>query len=205
MLRSAAVQRINQALGFRPSGNPLEGAIISALQEAQRDLERGKTLPKFLLQEGASFTLLAGEYTAPLPSGFIRVSDDTPISTFPPEVQFFPFTSGQPSVYVIQNSVINFLIPAAQDYTLYWDYYKAADPLTSDIENAWLVSDSTTQRLGAPEWLIGEAGLRIAMDLANQNAIGTFTSMRQAGRAACFGEIVATEEASGPFQMGANL
>lgn len=205
MLRSDAVQRINRALGFRPSGNPLEATIILALQEAQRDLERGKTLPKFLLQEGASFTLLAGEYTVPLPSGFIRVSDDTPISTFPPEVQFFPITSGESSVYVIQNSVINFIVPATQDYTLYWDYYKAADALTSDIENAWLVSDPTTPRLGAPEWLIGEAGLRIAMDLGNQNAIGIFTSMRQAGRAACFGEIIVFEEASGPYQMGANL
>jgi hypothetical protein len=210
-------------------GNSLEATIILTLQEAQRDLERGKTLPKFLLQENQTLTLLAGQHTITYPSGFIRENDETRIRFFPPtssvprflvrkmyidavQANIFSATDPDttvepvaPSVYVMRRSSIDFITVADQNYTLYWDYYKAADPLTSNIENAWLVSDPTTPRLGAPEWLIGEAGLRIARDLGNANAISIFSEMRQAGRAACFGEVIAEEDASGPVQMGANL
>ena len=48
MLRSVAIQRVSDGLGFRTG---LDQLIILQLQEAQRDLEKGKTLPLFLLQE----------------------------------------------------------------------------------------------------------------------------------------------------------
>jgi len=229
MLRSAAVQRINRAIGFRPSGNPLEATIVLALQEAQRDLERGKTLPKFLLQENQTLTLVTGSHTVAKPSGFIRENDETRIRFFPATSDVPRFLSRRyyidaveanvrsstdpdttvepvaPSVYVVRKSTIDFITVADVNYTLFWDYYKAADELTSDIENAWLVSNPATPELGAPEWLIGEAGLRVAQDLRDQMAIQTFSTIRQAGRAACFGETIASEDASGPIQMGANL
>ena len=80
--RSEAVRRINDGLGFRPDGHSLEPKIILRLQEAQRDLELGKTLPRFLIREDQTVVLLAGAHTALLPSDFIREDDDNRLHFF---------------------------------------------------------------------------------------------------------------------------
>ena len=51
MTRGEAVLRLNDSVGFRLSGHDKEAMFINRLQEAQRDLEAGKTLPRFLIQE----------------------------------------------------------------------------------------------------------------------------------------------------------
>lgn len=222
MLRDAAVQRINRAIGFRASGNPLETTIIDTLQEAQRDLEKGKTLPKFLIQEDQTLTLVAGQHSVALPTGFLRDVDETRIryyettnsvrprflkrtymddailaSSFRSETDpETPARNRAPSVYVIRRATIDFITVANQNYTLFWDYYKADQVLSSNIENLWLAN--------ASEWLIGEAGARLAADLGNQQAAASFEAMRTKGRAAVFGEILASELSSGPLQMGGN-
>lgn len=221
MTRTEAIARINQGLGFRSAGLPLESNIILMLQEAQRNLERGKTLPKFLLVEDFALSLLVGTHTVAKPTGFLRESDETKIRFYPlnstkprfldrrflidalqanshvtaenPEA---PEQPAGPSVYVIRQSVIDFIVTADTNYTLYLDYYKAGTVLTTDAENIWLAN--------APEWLIGEAGVRIARDLRDGEAVATFTEMRQMARAAIFAEDITAETASGPLQMGAN-
>jgi len=215
MLRSAAVARINQGIGFRAAGNALEANIILMLQEAQRDLEKGKTLPKFLLQEEQPLILLEGSPAVNLPTGFLRLGDDLGIVAYGyggVTTRLRPLiyidlidaywasddvVPGLPVAYSIRKDNIVFSSYADQDYTFYWDYYKAADPLTSDIENAWLAN--------APEWLIGEAGWRLAMDLGNADAVLKFDQMRKAGNRAIIGEEIAGELAAGPYRMGANL
>lgn len=223
MMRSVAITRINEGLGFRLAGNNLEGAIALRLQEAQRDLEKGKTLPRFLLQEDQPLVLLTGTHTVALPTGFLRESDETRIRFFPLgssvptflERRFYidavlanihgsvdsPLVQPpiRPSVYVLRKSTIDFITTADTTYNLIWDYYKAADVLTGEIENAWLANG------GAAEWLIGEAGGRIARDTRNDSAVALFADMTQKGRAAAFGEDITAETASGPLQMGANL
>lgn len=211
MLRSAAVTRIQDGLGF---ATRQEANIINRLQEAQRDLEKGKTLPKFLLQENATLNLIDGTSTVALPTGFLRIADDYPVRfiatgetspTFIRIVRDYSSAyrdnySGEiegPKIGVIRNAVIDFINTVDTNYTVYWSYYKAADVLSTDIENAWLAN--------APEWLIGEAGYRLAMDLRDKEGVTIFDSLRTKGRAACFGEIIASEEASGPIMMGANL
>ncbi len=222
MSRSTAIARINQGIGFRAAGNALEANIILMLQEAQRDLEKGKTLPRFLLQESQPLTLDAGTHTVALPTGFLRDSDENPI-------HFFPVTttrpryltrygyrvaseatdlvqendpaqtaeSGAPERYAIRKATIDFIVNADQTYTLYWDYYKADAVLDSNITNEWLEN--------ASEWLIGEAGWRLAMDLGNVDAVAKFDQMRKAGNRAVIGEEIASEISSGPLRMGANL
>lgn len=223
MDRTAAVALINQGIGFRATGNALESAIILKLQEAQRDLEKGKTLPKFLVQELQTLTLTANTHTSTKPTGFLREDDEVPLHFYPAtatkptflERRFYkdavlsnlhdtsassaPDEPIAPSIYVVRQSVIDFITTADITYTLYWNYYKAADLLTSNVENAWL--------LNAPEWLWGEAGWRIAMDLAGPNSemVAKFDRIRTAGRAAAFAEDLVAETASGPLQMGANL
>lgn len=217
MLRSVAVQRINDDLGFRPDGHSLEAKIILRLQEAQRDLEKGKTLPRFLLQEDQTLTLAAAAHTVALPTGFLREADDSVIH-YTPEGTDLPYflerkyyrdgvlalltpdsEAVAPAIYVVRNTVIDFITTADQAYTLTWDYYKKGDPLTSDVENVWLDDDNM------PEYLIGEAGYRMAKSLRDQVAMQSFDDMRKQARLAMFSEEVAAELASGPVRMGANL
>lgn len=216
MIRSDAVTRINEGLGFRAAGNALESAIVLRLQEAQRDLERGKTLPKFLLQEDQTLTLTSGAHTAAKPTGFLRESDENRLHYFVSGSDQPIFLARRfyddallaqlnqddvlpkaPSVYVLRQQTVDFITTANATYTLRWDYYKAADLLTTDIENLWLAN--------APEWLIGEAGLRIARSTRNATAVELFNEMRTAARAAWFADDLASELASGPLQMGGNL
>ena len=99
-----------------------------------------------------------------------------------------------PAVYVVRKTTIDFITKADIDYTLVWNYYKAAALLTTDIENEWLAN--------APEWLIAEAGERIARNVRDQDALADFQDMKQKARAAIFGDILADEDAMGPIIMG---
>lgn len=219
MLRSAAVARIQQGLGFRTD---LATPIIAMLQEAQRELERGKTLPKFLLQEDQPLTLPSGEHSAPLPTGFIREVYEEPLRYAPivsrstrflangslrQIIRYYndadfdnfatePSLPGAPIAYMIRRDTVDFYNTANQDYDLVWSYYASGASLATDVENEWL------HDRGAPEWLIGEAGMRIAMDLRDATAIALFKEMASKARASCFGEIIAADEAGGPHSLG---
>lgn len=213
MTRSDAIARIQRGLGFRQG---LTNAIISALQEAQRELEKGKTLPKFLLQEDQALTLISGTHTVAIPDGFIREYDDEPLRYLPLGSQEYTVlprkiysaalaanfesneTSG-PKIYVLRSTTIDFITTANQDYDLLWTYYARADVLDSDIENAWLADTH------GPEWLIGEAGWRIASDLRDTTAASIFDNMRKTMRASVLGEIIDLELSGGPMFMGSNL
>lgn len=206
MLRSLAVARIQQGLGFR-SDRATEIAV--ALQEEQRDLEKGKTLPRFLLVEDAALSLLTGENAVSLPTGFLRRFDQpryTPLSSTVPV--FIPWKQydqafraymqsdpAGPKVAALRSTSIYFFPEADRDYDLLWTYYKAADLLTADIENAWL--------LNAPELLIGGAGLRIAKDMRNQSATQLFGDMYKQSRLSVFGEEISMEQED-DLRMGAD-
>lgn len=218
MTRDAAVLRILQGLSFR-SGTALNDAIVGALKEAQRDLERGKTLPRFLLLEDQTLTLLSGASTAAKPANYHRSYDDDPLHYTPSGTTkpFFlqekrglrdarianiknPNTPVGPKVYVVRGSVLDFITIAQQTYTLTWSYYKWGTLLSAGTtENEWL-----NELSGAPEWIIGEAGIRIAADLNDQVAVMKFTNMRELARRASLGDDVANEDAGGPLLLGAN-
>lgn len=79
MDRDTMVARIQEKLGFKQT---LVSNIQGALQDEQDDLERGATLPWFLLQEDQPFTITPAvpatstpqQYN--LPTGFISEADD---------------------------------------------------------------------------------------------------------------------------------
>lgn len=218
MLGSDAIKRVNRGLGFRPDGNSLETAIAACFQEAQDDLEMGKTLPKFLLQEGQPLSLVANTHTVNLPSGFARASNDERIHYTPTGSQIpkflvqkttyedalaayagSDFTTAGLKVYVIRNSTIDFIISPTVTTALTWSYYKYADAFATNAENAWLAHKS------AKWWLIGECGFRMAQDIRDDRAMNVFAQMRQAGRAATFADLLALEDGTGPLVMGAGL
>lgn len=220
MDRDTAVTRINDGLGFRPAGHSLTDKIILRLQEAQRDLEAGKTLPRFLILENQTFTLPQGDHSVPIPANFLRLDDDnlphyTNLDSFLPQyLEWEPSYSkavlrimtlqrpGEPAqtvlaprLFTLRGSTIDFISTADRDYDLGWDYYRRDDTLETNIENLWLSE--------APEWLIGEAGYRIALDLRDDTAKGLFDDMRTRARAAIFADELLHDESGGPYVMGA--
>jgi hypothetical protein len=214
MNRDTAVIRIQDGLGFATRQTD---KIILRLQEAQRELEMGKSLPRFLVQEDQTLTIAAGTNYAVLPTNFLRVDDsyqpfyravgnDLPTyltikryETEARQANFSGESSDNPTVMVLRKFVAEFINPVTTTLNVTWQYFKRASVLTGNIENEWLADT------GAPEWLIGEAGYRMAKNLRDKDAMADFDDMRKTARAAVLGEIIEHEESTGPLIMGANL
>lgn len=208
MDRDTARQRIQNGLGFSTT---LADTIVLRMQESQRDLERGKTLPKFLLLEDQTLTLAQGASSVALPDDFLRRSNTMPRYT--PTGTDIPTTipwrnwdelretlldsdPAGPKGFVLRNDTIYFLPVADIAYTVTWDYYQKDALLTSNIENLWLAN--------APELIIGDAGMRIALDKRDKDAVALFTQMYKQARQSWFGETVEQEMDDGPMLLGAN-
>jgi hypothetical protein len=219
MIRSAAISIIKRGLGFRQTQ---DSAIIAALQQAQRDVELGQTLPNWLLVFDQPITVTSGTATATLPTGFIRFHDDYPVyylsgvsqiflprrnaaeayqayvASGDPEDDSLVLTSGTyPSVFALRNkTTVQFYPTPTVAMTVYATYYKAAVVLDADVENAWLAN--------APNYLIGLAGTMVAADLRDKGAMEKFGMMAKIGQRGLIGDIVEDELAGRPLVMGRN-
>lgn len=203
MFRDVAVSRIKQGLGFLSSSS-YDDTIVLALQEAQRELEKGKTLPKFLIEEDVVLSAVANVPTINLPSGFIRPVDGddlryTPAGETTTEylqrklslsdalIAYENSTLEFPRVYVLRKATLYLVPTPTVAISFRWSYYKQAALLTTNIENVWLTNE--------PDWLIGEAGYRMALDMRNSDAITSFDAMRKTARDSHFRELVTAETA----------
>lgn len=212
MNRSAAVARIQRGLGFRSDRSD---EIVSALKEAQRLLERGTTLPYFLLQEDESLVFPSGTAGVTLPSRFLREKDGEgphftttenkrlyleKIDQYTADVRFFDADAGKPIAYVLRKNTIIAYPERDTSYTTTWSYYQGAVSLDNDVENAWL-----EEEYGAPEVLIGAAGISIAKDLRNAPAVELFTLMFNAAWRGMLGDMFEREAENLPLAMGSKL
>jgi hypothetical protein len=220
MLRSEAIAIIKRGLGFRQTQDT---AIIAALQEAQRDLELGHTLPSFLLAYDVVVPIVAGTALISLPTGFLRFHDDYELyyvnsntaRVFIPRRTYdeaynayvasgrqddsalYTATATVPSVLVQRGKTQALLVPTpTTSFNAYLTYYKAALKLDAEIENAWL--------LNAPNVLIGMAGMTVAGNLRDKDAMTEFTRRANQGGKAFMGDIVEDELAGRPLIMGRN-
>lgn len=208
MDRDTAVLRVADGLGFKTG---MDARIVLRMQEAQRYLEQGKTLPWFLIEEDDTLTLAEGENSVALPEDFLRETDEglmryTPTGyTYPTYVKRRDFDDSMdaysdvapagPKVYVVRKASLYFFPSADRAYTLTWSYYKRGALLSAgDTENEWLEF--------APEVLIAETGKRMARDLRDAGALQLFTDMYSEARDALYREMIVRELASGPSQMG---
>lgn len=227
MTRDEAVAEIKQGLGFR-SDRTTE--IVSALQQVQKQREGGKhSLPWFLLAEDQSFAILDGVRNYTLPTGFLgEVEEKDGNLRYVPsgsnqtlflakmdregaEVHFYgriiddplnPISSsadspGSPAAYVLQKSSIRIYPEPDANYTLTWSFFKSADLLTTNIENSWLQY--------APWCLIGDAGVKMAMNTRDKDALVYFQTVRDRGDQDLMGEIVERELRGRPLAMGSRL
>lgn len=215
MDRSAAVARIQRGLGFR---SDLDTEIVSALQEAQRFLEIGRTLPKFLLQEDQTLTLTSGTNAVSLPTRFIREYVQEPLryedtSVTPATVtvlekmtleearlKYIAADAGKPVAYVRRQSTLDIYPTPDDDYALTWSYFQGGVVLSSDVENAWLATPT-----GSPETLIGRAGMIMAEDLVYAEGYAKFSKMYQEAWAGLRARDILAEEEADPVIVGGRL
>ena len=190
-------------------------ALFLRMQESQRNMEQGKTLPWFLIEEDNPLTLAIDTNTVALPEGFIRevdwqpmrYIDSTATTPTPRKVMKKTFEDaldaygarldGAPLVYVIRKEEFYFFPAADVEYTLYHSYYKAGDILDTNIENVWLEV--------VPELLIGDAGARMAADLRDDYAKGLFGEIRNAAWDSVFKETIMRGEAARRQAVGSGL
>jgi len=189
MLRSKAVTRIQETLGFR---SDQETGIIERLQEAQQMLERRAELPWFLLTEISTISTTADEERIPVPSDMLREWEEDPLwyfnSTADAADQWvelvkddlanlrgrYPGT-GSPKAYALDD--INFrILPVPDDtYPLKMIYYKTDVVLSSDVENLWLEH--------LPYLMIGKAGALLSPALRDEGATKQFNAWAAEGLA----------------------
>ena len=209
MMRSVAISIIKRGLGFRQTQDT---AIIAALQQVQRDLEQGKTLPDWLVQYNIPLPVTAGSAVTPLPTGFLRLHEEyttyyvnpvdgsqhyLPRKRAQEAREAYPTwetTSGLPSVLVIQPPNVLLIPTPTQNLTLYMTCYVADQVLSSEMENLWLAN--------AANYLVGLAGVMVAGDVRDSGAMSKFTMMAKSGAQAFMGNIVDDELMGRALIMG---
>lgn len=218
MLRDSAIALMKQGLGFR---DDLDTECVNAMLQAQRLVEEGHTLPDFLKQEDAALVFPAGSAEIALPTGFIReVDDEGPHYTDPTSLQrvemekftnlrllelTFPEdeneVAGRPRAYIIRKATIKVFPERDVEYNAVWSYYKAADLLDTNIENAWLAS--------APDILIGRAGMLMTEDIGTDEGMmrrhEKFKKLYSEAWAGLFSKDILKQEANAPLYMGGRL
>lgn len=204
MTRDEAVAQIQEGLGFTSEHSD---RIIRRLVQAQNELETGKTLPRFLLEEDFPIELVEGTRETAYPDGFLRESDEgymyasdlehlvrvpdmnTGLSLLFEVIDSETINTVQrPRFYMMRSQSIWFFTPADQTYTLSWTFYKAGDSLLTSQTNVWLDDEAGAR------WLMGEAGYWMARTLRDAEAVALFDDMRKQARAAVLSEILAEED-----------
>ena len=220
MDRTTAVAEIKRGLGFRQTQ---DSSIILALQSAQRILETGRTLPDWLIEYDAEIVVTADDPEIALPSGFLRMHDDydmyysnsnsarvfIPRKNYTEAYQAYVAsgdeedghieqpTSSYPKVWVQRSNEAALLIPTPSvSFSMFLTYYKAAELLTSNVENAWLKY--------APDLIIGLAGIKIAGPLRDKGALEVFSTQYKMGQGSFMGQKVEDELAGRGLVMGRN-
>lgn len=211
MTRDEAVAQIQFDLGRRTD---LVNEIVAKLQETQRLLEMGMSLPWFLKEEDASLILPIGTADVAFPTGFIRevaeeafhyVSTTTGRAVYLEKVDFrlgstafATSNSGRPSAYAIRRAGWKFFPARDIAYTLTYSFMKHATDLATNVaDNAWLVHQ--------PSILIGKAGMEMAKVLRHDSAAQKFADLFTAGWKAAFAETVLREEENAPRSMGSRI
>ena len=220
MLGSEAVALMKRRLGFRRN---LDTECLFELREAQKRAESiSRTQPWFLMQENATITTVANVATVALPDNFIKETDTgtsqiryTPIGSSDSLIGVRMLTKvditnalpyytesdgdilvGGPRSYVLENGFIRFFPTPDAAYTFYWNYHAKDEQIELGEENLWL------QHLS--DYLIGDAGVRLAMDIRNAQAAQTFTAMYNEGQKQLIAGNVEREWSGRDFYMGSN-
>jgi hypothetical protein len=214
MTRDEAVAQTQQGLGFR---RDLQAVIAGKLEEAQRKLESGSTLPSFIINKDDPVNILTGVNQYDLTFEFIREVNDIgkqwPLRKTSGDIshvrkidyddaiaQFGDAGSGCPVVYAIRARILRFFPVPDTEYEYRWSFYQRQTALdgsdVNDDDNAWLKF--------APHLLIGMAGKEVAKTLRDQSAIALFSEQEATWRRLIFADTILEEDANQVYLMGAD-
>jgi len=188
MTRNEAALRIQDRLGQRTG---LLDMIYAEMRAAQDKLEQGVLLPWFLRTQEIYYNNTQAEND--FPQGFIRETDEglyihrrsgytIPGEEVPLERNAYEAlqtteelrTPGLPRFYSFYGSTWRLYPRPDQPYSIVFTYYKKECVLTTDTTNNWLNY--------AGEYLIAEAGLRVAKTLRDPGYIQLFGQDREEAR-----------------------
>lgn len=203
-------------------GNRMEAGLratcLSEMKLFQRTkLEKGPTLPWFILSETASSNTTAGERRLALPDDFLREDDESRVYLITAagkkieleKGEYAELTAmedsseneaeseGQPTHYALKGNYFHLFPTPDQVYTVQFRYYaKQDDPTdTTSSENAWFEH--------APDLIIAEVGVVVAgQHIQDIEKVALFQTQANEARARMFVEATAREEAGRSRRMG---
>jgi hypothetical protein len=207
-----ALAEVKRGLGYRTT---LDTSIVGAINSVQRALEKGVSLPDFLLAFDQPITVTANTEAITLPTGFIRMSDKYDMYYIDSDGarQYLPRKEEQearvaysgvsdptfPRVWVRRSDTSGILVPSpSSSGTYYFTFYKA-EPILSvggTISNKWLDN--------LPDILIGTAGLQVTTGIGYKEGIDYFKQYLARGEKSRMGGIVESELQGRGIVMGRN-
>lgn len=207
MTRNEAIAEIQFRLGKRTD---LFDEIRQQLEEAQRLLEHGNTLPYFLRVEDASLVVPTGSADVAFPADFLREDEDNPFhfidlngdAIYLEKLdlrtglrRFAGTTAGKPLAYALKMGGWKFYPDRDKNYTVNYNYFRTAGSLASDTAlNPWLNN--------APDVMIGMAGSSIAEVIAHDRAKAHFDRIGAMAWKSLFGENIMREQENHPLSLG---
>lgn len=208
MTRDEAVAEVLRGLEFRRS----DAGVVLTMQEVQRDLEMGKTLPWFLLEEAMILVGTADDPEVALPADWLRFSEDDPPTAYNADAELIAelekgeynqlrnvwtgSTRVRPLAYSIRKSTLWVFPTPSTVWSVRGSYYKKDALLTSNIENEWLEF--------APNVIIAKTGLKMAADLQMPKAIAKFQALEMRSQTALLNETIEREMQGQTYAMGSN-
>lgn len=209
MTRDEAVAYIQQGCSWRTN---LNDAIANALKQAQAELEKGTSLPLFLLEEDDTLTLTSGTRSVAMPTGYLRpyewqelyYTDSDGVVRYPVmrPLQYCLATygsegTGAPVVYARRKGTFEFFPTPNAAYVVTLSYYKADSTLDSgSSENLWMTN--------FPYLLCAKAGMTIARDTRDAEALGRFQELYTIWERKYIGSIAMEELDGGSIALGEN-
>lgn len=212
MNKSTAIAEIRRGLGYRTT---LETTIVGALASVQRTLERGGSLPDWLIVYDAEITVTADDPGIALPANFLRMHDDFDLyytdsdegrvrvpkrNDAEARDAYASVTDAEYArVWVPRGRTAGILVPTpTASATYYLTYYKKADDIgeASVTTNEWMDN--------VPDLMVGLAGLEVMGAARDKDAQLFFQQRVQRGQRTLLGDIVDGELAGRPLIMGRN-
>lgn len=185
----------------------LRTKCLLEMRLAQESLEASETLPWFLLTESTSTETTANERRIPLPSDFLRESEEQRLIRFDSQGveheivkggydelmdHFGSAAVGDPEAYAIRGQyILLFPVPTTVVEIEFSSYYGRQQPVedSTSSENAWLKN--------VPDLLIARAGLVIASNyLKDGELVALFDGLLKDAQRRLFHLEVAREEAN---------
>lgn len=207
--RDEAVTLVENRLGQKTG---LSTNIIAEIKFAQARREANPFLPWFL-KKISTVATIANTQTIAVPTGFLKecpnqsrgalylVDGSTSAWTQLKKgnydeyaVEYSTIAAGKPKYYSLLGSSFYLFPTPSIIYSARLIHFGADAILTSDVTNLWLTN--------APDLIVADAGIQIALQLRDQNAAAAFLEMMKKAEKDMYDATTAREMNALPMELG---